>query len=462
MDHPTLYEAVDRYLDDHRQENLQSLRSFLTIPSVSTLSSHATHVRTAAAFLADRMRAAGLHHVTVFESSGHPIVYGAWTGAPGKPTALVYGHYDVQPADPIELWTSPPFEPEERDGKLYARGATDDKGQVWMHLMVAEAFLKLTGRLPLNLKFVVEGEEEVGSKGLASMVAAHPDMLAADVVVISDTSLFAENVPSICYGLRGNTGLELHVRGPSSDLHSGLFGGSVANPLHALAELIAGLHTPDGRVAVDGFYRDVRPLSDDERNAFARLPFDEAAYRRNVGVEELFGERGYTTYERVWARPTLEVNGMWGGFQGEGGKTIVPAEAHAKITCRLVPDQDPCQIQAMVKEHLERHRPPGVRLSVDTRGCGSRPIVTPLDSPYVQAASRALGRAYGTPPMPVRMGGSIPIASVLSDTLHAPLVFMGFGLPTENLHAPNEHFTLSNYDRGERALAAYWLELGGA
>jgi acetylornithine deacetylase/succinyl-diaminopimelate desuccinylase-like protein len=453
-------DLVTTYLAGHRAAQLGELERFLAIPSISTLPVHRGDVRHAADVLAARMRAAGLPDVEVLETSGHPAVYGAWLGAPGRPTALVYGHYDVQPVDPLERWTTPPFQPAVRDGRLYARGAVDDKGQVWMHLMVAEAFLRAAGALPVNLKFLIEGEEESGSRGLQALVPARRELLAADLIVISDAPMFARDVPSLCYGLRGNTAVRVRVSGPAEDLHSGLFGGSVRNPLHALADLVAGLHDDDGRVTVPGFYDDVLPPSADERAAFAALPFDEAAYRAQLGVPELAGEAGFSTLERIWARPTLDLQGMWGGYQGEGSKSIVPAAAQAIISCRLVPDQRPERIQRALVAHLEAHRPQGVRLQLETRGSGAAALLTPLDAPPVKAALRALRHAYGREAVAIRMGGSIPVAATLTEALAAPLVLMGFGLPDDNLHAPDEHFDLGNYDRGQRTLVAYWLELG--
>ncbi len=454
------YDQVDLYLREHRSAHLRSLKELLAIPSISTLPAHAGDMRAAAQTLVGRMTAIGLEDVTLHETGGHPAVSGSWLHAPGKPTVLVYGHYDVQPVDPLHLWTTPPFEPTERNGKLFARGASDDKGQVWMHLMVVEALLQVTGGLPLNMKFLIEGEEEIGSRNLPAFVANHRDLLAADVIVISDTPMFAPGVPTLCYGLRGLAALEIHLTGSTADLHSGLFGGSVQNPLHALATLIASLHDAHDRVTVPGFYDDVQPLSADERAAFAKLPHDDAAYIEQLGVPAVFGEEGYTTLERTWARPTLEINGMWGGFTGEGSKTIVPSSAHAKITCRLVPHQQPERISAAVAAFLEANCPPGVRLTIDTKGYGSPATVTPIDSFWMRAAARAMQRAYGVQAGFIRMGGSIGVAPTFTDVLGAPLVLMGFGLPDEQFHAPNERFDLGNYDRGERTLAAYWLELG--
>jgi acetylornithine deacetylase/succinyl-diaminopimelate desuccinylase-like protein len=455
--------AADRYLASAHAEGLDGLCRFLSIPSVSTLSAHRGDVRRAAEFLAARLRQAGMTDVRVLETGGgggHPAVYASWLHAPGRPTALVYGHYDVQPADPLERWTSPPFAPAIRAGKLYARGASDDKGQVWMHVLAAEALLRTAGHLPVNLKFLIEGEEEVGSPHLGPLLVEQRALLAADVAVISDSGFLRPGLPALVCGLRGLAALEVHVRGPRRDLHSGEHGGAVQNPLHALAALVASLHTPDGRVAVEGFYDDVRLPPEEERAAWARLPFDEREYLEETGAPAVFGEPGFTVPERLWARPTVEVNGMWGGFTGEGSKTVIPAEAHAKITCRLVPDQDPERVLRAVRRHLERHCPPGVRLEVELRG-GSPAAVIPADSPFVRAAARALERAFGTPPARIRMGGSIPVVPLLAQELGTPVVLMGFGLPDDQIHAPDEHLDLGNYERGMRAIAAFWLEVGG-
>ncbi|MBE3590102.1 MAG: dipeptidase [Firmicutes bacterium] len=449
---------VDRHFAERRERHLAELMDFLRIPSISALSAHREDVRRAAAWLAERLRRAGLEHVEVEETGGHPVVTADWLHAPGAPTVLIYGHYDVQPVDPESLWTTPPFEPQIRDGRLYARGASDDKGQTFMHVLAVEAWLQETGRLPVNVKFLVEGEEEVGSRNLDAFVARHRERLAADVVVVSDTPMLAPGRPAVCYGLRGIASMEVRVQGPASDLHSGLFGGSVLNPIQALVGLLASLHAPDGRVAVPGFYDDVRPLTPEEREAFARLPFDEEEYRRRLGVPELFGEPGYTTLERVWARPTLEFNGISGGFQGEGGKTIVPSWASAKISCRLVPDQDPQRILDALERHLRERAPRAVQFTVE-RGQGSPASVVPLDHPAVRAAARVLEETYGRPADFIRMGGSIPVVPTFRERLGAPVVLLGFGLPDENFHAPNEFFTLENFDLGVRALARYWAAL---
>lgn len=453
-------QRVDGYLRERRQAGLDGLREFLAIPSVSALSAHQGDVRRAADFLVERLTAAGLEGARLLETPGHPVVYAEWLHAPGRPTALVYGHYDVQPPDPLELWTSGPFAPAERDGRIFARGTADDKGQVWMHLLAAEALLRTTGGLPLNLKFLLEGEEEVGSRHLKGLVAERRAELAADVVVISDSGFYARGQPAIVYGLRGLCTLEFSLHGPERDLHSGDYGGGVQNPLHALAELVAGLHDDQGRVAVAGFYDDVLPPTAQERAAIASLPFDQAAYLREAGVPDTFGEAGFSTAERTRLRPTVEVNGLWGGFQGEGSKTIIPAVAHAKLTCRLVPDQDPARILRVLAEHLRRRCPAGVRLEVRP-GDGSAATVAPLDSAYVRAAAAALRRAFGADPVYTRMGGSIGVVPAFSEELGAPVVLMGFGLPDDHIHAPDESFDLGQYDRGQRAIAAYWCAIGG-
>ncbi|MCL6452885.1 MAG: dipeptidase [Alicyclobacillus sp.] len=448
----------DTYLTAHRDEHLEQLRTLLRYPSISTLSAHAADVRDCAQFLGEMAAGIGFEHVELIPTPRHPVLYADWLHAPGKPTVLVYGHYDVQPVDPLELWQTPPFEPDIRDGRIYARGASDDKGQVFMHLKSFEALMQTTGQLPVNVKLCIEGEEEIGSPHLHAVLEERREQFAADVLVISDTTILGPNQPSVCYGLRGLAALEVHVTGANGDLHSGLYGGSIQNPLHALVELLASLHLPDGRVAVEGFYDRVVPLTADERAAFAELSPDDAQLAADLGVPELFGETGYTTLERQWARPTLELNGVYGGFQGEGTKTVIPNQAHAKITCRLVPNQDPREIQDQIAAHLSRHCPPGVRLEVVRQDCG-QPYVTPFDHPAIQLAARAYEQAYGVPAAFTRMGGSIPIVETFTRILDVPVVLMGFGLATENFHAPNEHFSLANFDRGLRTLCHYWLGL---
>jgi acetylornithine deacetylase/succinyl-diaminopimelate desuccinylase-like protein len=370
----------------------------------------------------------------------------------------VYGHDDVQPVDPLDLWDMPPFEPTERDGYVYARGASDDKGQIHVHMKAAEAHLHATGRLPINLKFIVEGEEEVGSEHLTELIRAERERLKADFVVISDTSMYARGQPSICYGLRGIIGWQIDLVGPASDLHSGSYGGAVANPIEVLCHLVASLKDDRGRIQVAGFYDDVRELSQEERSAIARLPQSDEALKLEVGVAELFGEAGYSSLERRWARPTLELNGIWGGYTGEGSKTVLPSRAVAKITSRLVPNQDPDKIGDLVEAHLRQVCPPTVTMTIN-RGHGARPVITPTDHPAVKAAARALERAFGAAPVFTREGGSIPVVATFAEELGAPSVLLGFGLEDDHLHAPNERFLLENYFGGIRASALLWEEL---
>lgn len=446
------------YFAAHREQHLAELADFLTIPSISALSEHKEDVQRAAQWMAAALSKAGLEHVQILPTAGHPVVYADYIKAPGRPTVLVYGHYDVQPVDPVSLWETPPFEPTIRDGRLFARGASDDKGQVFMHVKAIEALLEQGLDLPVNIKFCVEGEEEVGSRNLPAFVEAHQDLLAADVLLISDTTILGPGQPAICYGLRGLCGLEVHLRAAKSDLHSGLFGGAVPNALHALVELLATLHDKTGRVAVPGFYEDVQPLSVEERTALNALPHDDAAFRASLGLKELVGEPGYGTQERIMARPTLELNGVYGGFQGEGSKTVIPAEAHAKITCRLVNDQEPEKVTRLIEDHLRRHAPTGVTLTVNSRE-GGRPFVTRFDSPAIAAAAKAYEAGFGVAPYYMRMGGSIPIVETFGRLLQIPVVMMGFALPEENFHAPNEYFTLENFDKGLLTLAHYYSHL---
>ncbi len=453
-------DAFRRYLADARARHLDELCAWLRIPSISTLPEHARDMAAAAAWAADQMRAVGLEHVAIMPTGGHPVVYGDWLHAPDRPTLLVYGHYDVQPADPLELWQSPPFSPEIRDGRLFARGASDDKGQIFMHLKAAEALRDLDGTPPINLKFIIEGEEECGSENLARYVAAEAGRLACDVAAVSDSPLLGPEVPSLCESLRGITTLELTLRTGVSDLHSGLYGGSAPNALHVLAELLASLHDDQGRVTVPGFYDAVRPLTPAERAAYAALPFDETGFRAEIGAPALTGEEGYTIVEQIWRRPTLELNGLWGGFQGTGTKTVIPCVAHAKISCRLVPDQDPEQIAELVAAHARRLCPPTATVEVGGQG-GGHPALTPRDHPAMQAAARAMAIAYGREPVFAGMGGSIPVVPMLQRTLGAPVVLIGFGLNGEHFHAPNEFFTLSNFDRGLLTLCLFYEGLAG-
>lgn len=446
------------HLQEKRDEHLRELKDFLSIPSVSALSEHNDDTKKGAEWVAESLRNAGMENVKIMPTKRHPVVYGDWLKAEGKPTALIYGHYDVQPVDPIELWETPPFEPDIRDNKIYARGATDDKGQVFMHIKALETILHTNGELPLNVKFCIEGEEEIGSPNLDEFVEEHQDLLAADVLVVSDNPMLEKGKPTVCYGLRGLTGLQIDVKGAKGDLHSGLYGGAVQNPIHALSELIASMHDEDGRITVDGFYEKVLPLKDEERKEYEALNFSEENMKNELQVPELFGEKGYSALERTWVRPTLEVNGIYGGFQGEGIKTVLPSEAHAKITCRLVPNQDPAEIADLIRKHIDSHTPSGVTVETTLFDQG-KPFVTPFDHPAIQAAGGALEKAYGVSPAFTRMGGSIPVVETFSQLLGLPVVMLGFGLPEENFHAPNEHFHLENFDKGLETLCDYWFEL---
>lgn len=449
---------LDQYFQQKRDEHLTELSTFLQIPSISALSNHRPDMQRAAEWLVESFQAAGLENVSIDATEGHPVVYGDWLHAEGKPTLLIYGHYDVQPVDPLNLWESGPFEPEIRDNKIYSRGASDDKGQVFMHIKAVEALMQTNGELPVNVKFIIEGEEEIGSPNLEKYILENKNKLAADIIVISDTGLYAPGKPAICYGLRGLSGVQIDVRGAKGDLHSGLYGGGIQNPIHALAEILASFRDKEGTIAVEGFYDDVRPLQDAEREAYAALEFDEKALIDELGVPELFGEKGYSLLERTWTRPTLEVNGVFGGFSGEGIKTVLPAEAGAKITCRLVPDQDPDDIVRKLKAHIEKHKPAGVTVTISEFDKG-KPYITPYDHPAIQAAGRSYEKVYHVPTAYVRGGGSIPIVAAFDEILQLPVVLMGFGLDSENFHAPNEHFHLENFDKGLRVIGDYYFEV---
>ncbi|MCY4090104.1 MAG: dipeptidase [Caldilineaceae bacterium] len=458
-DNPPIDPALDAYLRSAEAQLLSELCDWLRIPSVSTLPQHKEDIERVAGWLARKMTAVGLDNVELIRSGGHPIVYADWLHAgPDAPTLLVYGHYDVQPADPLEQWTSPPFEPTVRGDDLFARGASDDKGQLFAHVAAVQALLATSGSLPVNVKFVVEGEEEDGSQALMDYVPAAVEKLAADACLISDTHMLSPQQPLIIYGLRGMRGGEITVRGPARDLHSGMFGGAVHNPNQALCELLARLHDEEGRVTVPGFYDRVEPLSEQERAALARVPYDDETLLKESGAPAVWGEAGFTVTERIGARPTLEINGMWGGFTGEGFKTVIPAEAQAKVSCRLVPDQDSAAIGPMIERFLAEIAPPTVEVSVRTRVHAPATVV-PLDVPEIGAASRAFKRVFGADPVFSREGGSIPVATVFQETLDIPILLMGLGLPDDNLHAPNEKLHLPNLFRGVRVGIALMEEL---
>jgi len=449
--------SVTEYLKQNRDQSVAELNELLRIPSVSAKSEHKADTAAAADWLATRMRDIGLT-VEIVPTAGHPVVLGEWRGAEGAPTLLVYGHYDVQPPEPLDEWKTPPFEPTERDGKLFARGSVDDKGQVYLHLKAVEAHLKSNGTLPVNVVFLIEGEEEIGSPNLAEFLAANAQRLRADAVMISDTTMFAPGLPSITIGLRGLAYMEVRVQGPSVDLHSGAYGGAVVNPANALAKIIAQLHDEQGRVTVPGFYDLVQPISAEEKQVIAGLPFEEEALREEVGAPKLGGEAGYGPLERLWVRPTLDVNGLLSGYTGEGAKTVLPCRAMAKISMRLVPDQEYHAIERAFTEHVQSLAPEGVTVEVEALH-GGQPWFAAPSGPVFEAARRALAKAYGREPVTIREGGSIPIVKAFEDTLHAPVVLIGFGLPGENAHAPNEWMSLDNFHRGAEAIAALYDEL---
>ena len=456
----TATERVLAHLRTNHDRILGELVEFASIPSVSTDPAHAADMLTAAQWVATKLKAAGPIAVRTVATPGNPVVYGEWLGAPGKLTVLVYGHYDVQPADPLEKWHSAPFTPTVRDGRLYARGVSDDKGPMLIPIKVAESFFAAAGVLPVNVKFMFEGEEEIGSRHLEDFIVHHKELLAADVVLSADGAMWRIDEPSLTVSSRGLAGLELTLTAASKDLHSGRHGGSVANPLHAMARLIASLHDAGGRIAIAGFYDSVRDLAPPERAAIAALPFHEQTWLKQVGAPAAFGEPGYTTLERQWTRPTVEVNGMWGGYEGPGQKTVIPSEAHAKITCRLVPDQDPDAVVALVTKHLAAHVPPGTTLSVSTEDHGARPARIASDHFALKAADTALHALYGVHPLLVSMGGTVPIAELFQRHMGLDTVFFSFSTADEDYHAPNEFFRVHRLHEGLEAWARYWDILG--
>jgi len=447
------------YLQANDDRILAELIEFVRIPSVSTDPAYQDGIARAARWVADQLTVAGLSDVRIMPTARHPVVYGQWLGAAGAPTLVVYGHYDVQPPDPLDKWTSPPFEPSVRDGRLYARGVSDDKGPVFIPIKVAQAFLATRGALPVNVRFLIEGEEEIGSPSLERFMCDHADLLAADWVLSADGAMWRIDEPSLTVASRGLAALEFTVRGPGKDLHSGRHGGSVANPLHAISELVASLHTPDGRIAVEGFYDQVLEPGPDEHTALAALPFNEERYLREVGAPASFGEAGRTLLERNWMRPTLDLNGLWGGYQGEGSKTVIPSEAHAKLSCRLVPNQDPQDIVDKVTRHLEAHVPPGVVLAIRTDPHFALPYRIPPDHIGLQVAEAVLREVYHTQPLIVRMGASVPISEMFKRHLGMDTVFFSFSTVDEDYHAPNEFFRLRRLREGLAAWALYWERL---
>jgi acetylornithine deacetylase/succinyl-diaminopimelate desuccinylase-like protein len=453
-------EKVVSYINSHRDNYVEELKEFLKIPSISTLAENKPDMKTAAEFVAGKLRSAGMQNVKIIETKGHPLIYADWLNAPDKPTVLIYGHYDVQPVDPINLWDSPPFEPTIKDGKIYARGATDDKGQMYMHIKTVEAFMKTEGTLPLNVKFIIEGEEEIGSGNLEEFVNKNQELLKCNAVLISDTSLYGPGIPTLTYGLRGLCYMEVEVIGPNRDLHSGTFGGGVDNPINVLAEMISKLKDNNGKIKIPGFYKDVVNLTKKERDNFKTLPFSEKKYAQELGVKELKGEKGYSTLERIWARPTLDCNGIIGGFTGDGAKTVLPSKAKAKISMRLVPNQDPKKIAKLFKSYINKIAPKTVKLNMKDLH-GAYPIATSLDDSATIAAANALSKVFGKKTVFMREGGSIPIVVTFAKKLKASPVLMGMGLDSENLHSPNEHFNLNHFHLGILTSAYFLNEYSG-
>jgi acetylornithine deacetylase/succinyl-diaminopimelate desuccinylase-like protein len=440
-------QEVVSFIKNNKENYINELKEFLRIPSISTLPEKKDDMFKCAEFVSNKLKEAGMSRVEIFKTEGHPIIYGEWLGAPGKPTVLFYGHYDVQPVDPLDLWENPPFEPVIKNNKIYARGATDDKGQVFMHIKSVEAFFKTTGSLPLNIKYIIEGEEEVGSTHLVPFINQNKDLLKCDTVVISDTALYEANTPTITYGLRGLSYLEVEVEGPARDLHSGGYGGAVANPINVLAEMISKLHNKNGKIIIPGFYDDVLKLSKKEKENFKKLHFSEKKFANELRLKELHGEKGYSTLERLWARPTLDCNGIIGGFTGNGAKTVIPSKATAKISMRLVPNQNPNKISKLFTKYIKQIAPRSVKIKVNDLH-GGEPCLTSLDSKPTIAASKAMEKSFNKKTVFIREGGSIPIVAEFTKILKAPVVLMGMGLNSENLHSPNEHFSLNHFELG--------------
>jgi acetylornithine deacetylase/succinyl-diaminopimelate desuccinylase-like protein len=452
-------DSVVDFINVNRDRYIDELKEYLSIPSISALPSYAPEVIRCAEWTADELRRVGLENVRLVETEGYPVVCAEWLHAGEAPTIIFYGHYDVQPVDPLDKWETPPFAATVRSGELYARGAVDDKGQIFMHFKAIEACIKKKGALPVNIKLILEGEEEVGSENLDSFLRDRSSEYSADVLVISDTPMFDRGVPSLCYGLRGLTYCQIDLRGTTSDLHSGSFGGAIANPAFILSQLLAQMKDRSGRIKIPGFYDDVLPLKDEERAEYARLPFNERRFREELGSPKLFGEKGFTTLERMWARPTFEVNGLYSGFTEEGAKTVIPAVAMAKVSMRLVPDQNPEKIGDLFEAYVRKVAPRTVDVSV-TRMHTGKPWMTDFANPFVQAAGRAIERGFGRKPVFTREGGSIPVIASFEERLGLPAVLFGIGLPDENAHAPNEKLDLDNFHRGVISVAALYEEIG--
>lgn len=448
------FDPVQNYIDENRQRFREELFDLLKIPSISTDRERKEDLRKAARFLLEQLEGLEMDRVELFETENHPILFAEKKVDADLPTVLIYGHYDVQPPDPLEEWVTPPFEPAIRGERVYARGASDDKGQLYTHIKAAEAWIRAGNGLPVNLKFLLEGEEEIGSPNLVPFIRFHKELLECDMVLISDTAMIAEDQPSITYGLRGLAYMELEVEGPERDLHSGVYGGGVANPANVLAEILAGMKDEKGRILIEGFYDDVLPLTDEERDQFRKLPHNDEEWRKELGIPMTHGEEGFTTLERITSRPTLDVNGIWGGYQGEGAKTVLPARAGAKVSMRLVPDQDPGRVAELFRRHVERVAPPTVRVTVKEHH-GGHPVVIDRNFPGMKAAAAAFEKVYGKEVLFSREGGSIPVVADFKKTLGVESILMGFGLAKDALHSPNESFSLRDFQRGIHTSALF-------
>lgn len=450
---------LKEFINGNRERYLEELKHFLKYPSISTNPENKKDVQECAEYINAHLEKMGMQNVEIYPTKGHPVVYADWLNAGAdKPTVLIYGHYDVQPVDPLNLWTTPPFEADIRNGNIYARGSADDKGQVFIHLKAIEAHLTQNGSLPVNIKLLIEGEEEIGSVNLGDFIKEHTELLKCDVIIISDTAMFSKELPALGYALRGLCYMQVDVTGPNRDLHSGQYGGSVENPINALAEMICKMKDENGKILIDGFYDDVAPLSKEEKDNFAKLPFDDKEYAKGLEVDELAGEKGFSTLERIWARPTLDCNGIWGGFTGEGAKTVLPSKASAKISMRLVPGQDPDKIEKLFMDFCKKIAPKSIKIDVYGLHHG-KPWISPIESKWNKAAIAALKEGFGKEPVFMREGGSIPIVFTLEEYLKAPTVLLGFGLPDENAHSPDEHLNLNNFHNGIITASIFYKEL---
>jgi acetylornithine deacetylase/succinyl-diaminopimelate desuccinylase-like protein len=454
--------ATETFVEQNQNRLLEELKDFLRIPSISTLPEHKPDVERAAEFVALSLKRAGIEHVEIIPTQGHPLIYGDWLNAPGKPTILCYGHYDVQPPDPLDLWQSPPFEPAVHDGNIYARGSADDKGQMYMHIKAVEALRAVNGTLPVNLKFLIEGEEEVGGASIAQYVAANRSKLKADVALVSDTPLYEAGLPTLCIGLRGLVYMELKATGPARDLHSGMYGGAAPNPVFGLIELLAKCKDANGSIRIPGIYDDVAPPSAAEKESWERLPFREADFLHNeIGAAKLVGEPGYSVLERIWARPTFEVHGIAGGFTGEGAKTVIPSTATAKVSFRLVPNQIPEKIIKSFRDFVQSNAPTGIQVDLRVLSYAPAVMVNP-DHPAIQTAARVFSQMLGKPTVFIRSGLTIPVVKDFATHLGVPSVLMGFGLPDDGLHSPNEKYRLENYYKGIMTIAQFFEEMGAS